>query len=512
MEDLSATEVKDGAAAVLVVDDSRLSATKLAKTVATLGHDVETAFDGASAVNLVRQRSYDAVFLDIVMPGMDGFEVLTILKADEATRDIPVIVVSSLEDEVDSVASALDLGAEDFLPKSYDLTILKARLNATLQKKRLRDRELSYLQDVGELVRAAEIIEAGDFRPSDLEIARVASRPDELGRLGKVLGTMTEVIYERERANELRLRTLWGTIMVLVAGCLFSSAPALGRLGAGVGIGPLDFVIWGNLVGVVFCLAVTTLRSGFPRYRLSHLGFCLAWALIYGCGYNFWLVIVAERVEATTIAMIAGARTFMVFALAALIALEKPSMRRLSGLAVGLLAVGVVLLAEGAFQGGESTIWLMGALALPLLLSAHTLLMAWRPKDLDAFSATALMLGIAAILLGMVASVTGSPVTPIAMDREKIAIVLGFGLATSLAVALALDIVARAGAVFASQIAYVQIFAGIAWGMLLLDERMPLLAWGAVILVLLGFLLVRPKEAGEEFSISLPLESSKRRG
>jgi CheY-like chemotaxis protein/drug/metabolite transporter (DMT)-like permease len=506
VEDLFVADARNGAATVLVVDDNRLSAKKLAMTVAALGHVVETALDGASALDLLRRRAFDVVFLDILMPKMDGFEVLRILKADENLRDVPVIVVSSLEKEVDSVAQALNLGAEDFLPKSFDHTILKARLDSTLQKKRFRDRELEYLKDVNALVRAAEIIEAGPFRPSDLDIAHVSARPDQLGRLSSVLGTLTKVIYERERVNELRLRTLWGTIMVIFAGGLFAIAPSLSRLGGEVGLSPFVIVIWGNIVGIVFCLAIAIVRDGLPKYRLSHLRFCLAWALIYGCAYQVGLVFTAEHVEATTIALISSSRSFIVFALAALIALEKPSVRRLLGLGIGLTAVGIALFAQGAFYGGGSTFWLFAALALPLFLAFHTLLMAWRPKDLDAFATTALMLAIATALLVPTASMTGMPVGVASINIQMIAIILVFGLATSLAVALALDIVARAGVVFASQMAYIQTIGGIAWGMLLLDETMPLLAWGAVVLVLLGFLLVRPKQAGDEFSISLPKE------
>ncbi len=155
MEDVVANRLVVDDASVLVVDDSRVSAMKLAKAMTSLGHRVETVFDGRSAVDLIRNRSFDVILLDIVMPEMDGYEVLALLKSDPDLRDLPVIVISALEDEAGSVARALELGAEDFLPKDFDLAILKARLKSSLIKKRYRDRELEYLHDVETLTKAA---------------------------------------------------------------------------------------------------------------------------------------------------------------------------------------------------------------------------------------------------------------------------------------------------------------------------------------------------------------------
>ncbi|MHA6346524.1 response regulator [Roseivivax sp. CAU 1761] len=496
----------DERASALVVDDSLLSAKKLAMTVAALGHDVEIAGDGTAALALLRARAFDVVFLDIVMPEIDGFEVLRRIKADAALRDLPVIVVSSLDTETDSVARALELGAEDFLPKSYDLTILRARLGSTLSRKRYRDRERAYLRDVEILTRAAEIIEAGDFRPSDLDIASVSARPDQLGRLSKVLAGLTRAFYERERLNDLRARTLWGTIMVMVAGILFAVGPSLSRMAGDLGLRPLELAVSANLVGAAICLGVGIVYRGWPRLRFAHLRFFLAWAVIYGCAYKVWLVYVAEHVAASIIALIASSRAFMVFVASALIALERPSARRLLGLSIGLAAVALVLLQTGSAEGSAEMVWLLAALALPALLTLHTLLMAWRPKDLDEYTTTALMLALAATLLAGAGSALGESVLPARIDLASLTIILAFALATGVSIALALEIVARAGAVFASQMAYVQTLAGIAWGMILLDEQLPALAWGAVILVVLGFLLVQPKQAGDEFSVSIPLD------
>ncbi len=506
MEEVVANRLVVDDASVLVVDDSRVSAMKLAKAMTALGHRVETVFDGRSAVDLIRNRSFDVILLDIVMPEMDGYEVLALLKSDPDLRDLPVIVISALEDEAGSVARALELGAEDFLPKDFDLAILKARLKSSLIKKRYRDRELEYLHDVETLTKAAQVIEAGAFRPSELEIDDVAVRNDQLGRLANVFRGLAQAIYDRERRMDRRTRTLWGTIMVIVAGSLFAIGPSLSRLGAELGATAFGLAVWSNVVGAVVCLAIGAARTGFPRLRLAHMRFYLLWALVYGCLYKLWLVVVAENVEATVIALVASSRAFMVFALAALIALERPNLRRLLGLGIGFAAVAVVLISRGADAQGTAAIWLLAALGLPALLAVHTLLMVWRPREIDAFITTGIMLTISVFFLIPVAVYTDRLFLPDQSFSRLNVIIVVFGVATAIAVALALDLVARAGAVFASQMSYIQTLAGIAWGMLLLNEELSYVAWGALALVVLGFLLVQPKQAGDEFSVTILID------
>jgi signal transduction histidine kinase len=130
---------------ILVVDDNRTNRIKLSLGLEQQGHTVGLAEDGQQALDILKAQPFDVVLLDIVMPGMDGFQVLEHLKADPALRDIPVIVISAV-DEIDSVVRCIEIGAEDYLPKSFNPVLLRARLNASLQKKKLRDLEKRYLQ------------------------------------------------------------------------------------------------------------------------------------------------------------------------------------------------------------------------------------------------------------------------------------------------------------------------------------------------------------------------------
>jgi signal transduction histidine kinase len=130
---------------ILVVDDNRTSRLKLSMNLEQQGHSVSLAEDGQQALDRLKGEPFDVVLLDILMPEMDGYQVLERMKSDPELRDIPVIVISAL-DEIDSAVRCIEIGAEDYLPKSFNPVLLRARLNSSLQKKKLRDLEKKYLQ------------------------------------------------------------------------------------------------------------------------------------------------------------------------------------------------------------------------------------------------------------------------------------------------------------------------------------------------------------------------------
>ena len=141
---MSSEEITDepsSRAAVLVVDDMSTLRFMLSQHVRQLGHDVTGAANGREALELLRTRPFDLVLLDVLMPEMDGHAVLAEIKGDEQLRNIPVIVVSGVE-ELESVVRCIERGAEDFLHKPVNPTLLRARINASLEKKRLRDQEV----------------------------------------------------------------------------------------------------------------------------------------------------------------------------------------------------------------------------------------------------------------------------------------------------------------------------------------------------------------------------------
>jgi CheY-like chemotaxis protein len=190
---------------LLVVDDDEMNRDILSQYLEGEGHTVAMAIHGRQALEMVREQAFDIVLLDIMMPEMDGYQVLQRLKSDVALRHIPVIMISAL-DEIESVVRCIELGAEDYLPKPFNPVLLQARINACLEKKRLRDQEVEYLRNVALITDAAAAVEAETFALDDL--ADVATRPDALGRLARVFQRMARQVYTREQDLKQQVQQL----------------------------------------------------------------------------------------------------------------------------------------------------------------------------------------------------------------------------------------------------------------------------------------------------------------
>src|SRR5262249_46372277 len=134
---------------ILVVDDDEGNRDVLARRLAREGYTVSVAADGNAAFAALDSTPVDLVLLDVMMPGMDGYEVLTRLKANPERRRVPVLMISAL-DEIGSVVRCIELGAEDYLSKPFDPVLLRARIGACLEKKRLYDQERSLRRELEE--------------------------------------------------------------------------------------------------------------------------------------------------------------------------------------------------------------------------------------------------------------------------------------------------------------------------------------------------------------------------
>ncbi|HYK02645.1 MAG TPA: response regulator [Thermoanaerobaculia bacterium] len=143
---------------LLVVDDDAMNRDVLSRRLERQGHRVHNASSGAMALQLMQENAFEVVLLDIMMPDMDGYEVLGHLKADERLQHVPVIMISAI-DEVQSVVRCIEAGAEDYLAKPFDPTLLKARIGASLEKKRGRDRESVLYEQLQKNYRRLEELE-----------------------------------------------------------------------------------------------------------------------------------------------------------------------------------------------------------------------------------------------------------------------------------------------------------------------------------------------------------------
>jgi CheY-like chemotaxis protein len=206
---LSATE----SGVVLIVDDDPEHRELLRRYVVQLGHETIEAEHGGQALEMLDARRPDVILLDVYMPVVDGFEMLERLKDHPAWREIPVVVLSAVDD-LASVVRCIQLGAEDYLHKPGNAVLLHARIAGALARKRLRDQELAYLNAVADVTAAATAVELDMFDSSMLDAA--AARPDALGQLARVFQRMAREVQVRQerldalvadRTRELREKT-----------------------------------------------------------------------------------------------------------------------------------------------------------------------------------------------------------------------------------------------------------------------------------------------------------------
>ena len=178
---------KDGAApvagvpdpALLVVDDNEDNRYVLSQQLNIQGYDnITIATNGHEALNNLRSKSFDLVLLDIMMPDLNGYEVLERMRSSPELRNIPVIMISGIG-ELDSVVRCIELGAEDYLPKPVEPTLLRARVRATLERKRLHDQVVAQAADL-----ASQAAELANWNKT-LE-QRVADQLGEIERMGRL--------------------------------------------------------------------------------------------------------------------------------------------------------------------------------------------------------------------------------------------------------------------------------------------------------------------------------------
>ncbi len=147
-------------ARLLVVDDNKINRMLLSRSLETQGHLVETAENGKEGLEKIRTGAFDLILLDIEMPEMDGFQVLEACLKDVELRQLPIIMTSAM-DELDAVVKCVELGAEDYLTKPINPILLRARVNASLEKKRLRDEQRKLFRTFATKEVAEELLRTG---------------------------------------------------------------------------------------------------------------------------------------------------------------------------------------------------------------------------------------------------------------------------------------------------------------------------------------------------------------
>jgi adenylate cyclase len=145
---------------ILVVDDNRMNRLMLARSLELQGHRVSFAENGRQVLEILQDQAPDLILLDIEMPEMNGYEVLEQLNANPHWRDLPVIMISAV-DELDSVVKCIEMGAADYLNKPFNPVLLKARVGASLEKKRLLDEQRTLFRMLATDEVADELLHSG---------------------------------------------------------------------------------------------------------------------------------------------------------------------------------------------------------------------------------------------------------------------------------------------------------------------------------------------------------------
>ncbi|GAB7028711.1 hypothetical protein JCM4914_01720 [Streptomyces platensis subsp. malvinus] len=174
----------------MVVDDDRTNRMMLTYRLEMAGLETATSENGLEALRMLRESDFDVVLLDILMPGMDGYATLDLMKHDQQLSRTPVIMMSAVG-ELDSVVRCLEMGAEDYLPKPLDHLLLTSRVNNILLKIRLEQVEKA----LAELTEAVQAMAGGTLPAGALD--RVAGQTDSVGRLARQLQQLAAVTSER---------------------------------------------------------------------------------------------------------------------------------------------------------------------------------------------------------------------------------------------------------------------------------------------------------------------------
>lgn len=190
-----------GPATILIVDDIEANRDVLQGLVLSLGHQAVLAENGLAALKQIRKQTPDIVLLDILMPEMDGFDVLNQIQDDFLLRHIPIIVISAIDDMA-SIIRCIDMGADDYLTKPFERALLKARLNSCLEKKYLRDLEVHYRQQIEAQNQALE-------KRIQEKTQALAEANEKLRIINQAKGDLLKLI-----AYELRkpVKDVWGAV------------------------------------------------------------------------------------------------------------------------------------------------------------------------------------------------------------------------------------------------------------------------------------------------------------
>lgn len=456
--------------------------------VEALGFTSDQAENGPRALQMMKSTRYALVLLDILMPEMDGFEVMSFMQRDRQLRDIPVIVISALEGEMPSVVKAIEMGAEDFLPKRFDRVLLAARLDSALESKRAKDRELEQRRHVEKLTQAAAILENQIVNPDVLQLNETTERTDDIGKLARVFVQMTRRIHGRENQLNKQIQMIRTGSLLLGIGVVGGSCFALATEAIQQQPNPLGIVLWVNLFCACICLPIAAFRQPIRKPT----GLTLISILLLGVFTLllevpvFWA---AQTLSASIIVMFMAIESMLIGILILATRAQSWSLSRFNSMLFG--TAGIVVAFAGA-KTAFSTDQIIAVAVLsiaPLAVAVRTLY--WHKsthQPMDTFAlvgsttmASALLIAPAAVYLGDLASLMPSS------DSDLFILVVALlTVVTAATMAMRITLTRFSGPQLAIQAALATMVAGLVWSYLLHGELLPFWGWVTCVLLLIG--------------------------
>ncbi len=498
-------------ALVLVVDDNMTSRRKIGMAVRNLGLKWVEVDSGEGAINFLRGENVDLVLLDILMPGIDGFGVLEAMRADTRLASVPVLVISGMDNDMESVARAIELGATDFLPKDFSAVIFRARVEACIEKKRLRDDELDYFAQVERIAAAAAMMEEKAFRPKDLALETVAHRNDSIGRLARVFAEMAQQVYDRERALIRSVRTAKGFVLLLLAGVVGGLSVPLASLLFNQLPLATGLSFWSDLLPGFLCLGGAALMGQVGTLSRQMAAFLFVWAVL-NVMPGILLFEATGRVSGIVLSIILAFQGLSAFVIAAIMGLEEASWRRFLGLLIGLAGAVVLVSLRETAGGTNPWIWVLFAISIPVLWAVTDVMVAARESKstMNPIAALGVMYLLSAALELPIALAQGQFFLLTPELGAPFWLILANSVVDAANYILYVLLVLVAGAVFASQSAYITTLAGIVWSMLLLGEQMTSGAWIALAFIFAGLLVVGPKSEAADLEVQFAPKSRRK--
>jgi len=487
------------AGVILVVDDQATQRIKIEMGATHLGHQVSSVSSAADAISHLNEHSVDVILLDIVMPDTDGFEVLAWLKGQAHLKHIPVIVISAHNHQSDMVVKAIEMGAEDFLPKHFALPILQARINASLRKKRNRDAEILQAQQIERLMRAGKLLEQGIYNPQQLRLRSIAAGTTPMSNFARVFTDMGQKIYDRERQLKHKVQTLKGFGLLLLSGILFGLDAPVAKWLSQYSSNSLGMAIWVSVVVVLLTIPWAIYKNDLPKFDIYLIGYFSLWGFCTCILGDVLLLMASNHIKASVIIIIMVTEVLMVYAYSALTKLESTSLKKLIGVGLGFLGVVLVVVAQRSTGGSTNALWAFIVLGVPLGYAVIDIMIATGRKIKINPATTLGLASIAGIFIMIPLAALNDGFVPVALIPGAFEFGLIFwGVLTFLSMYVFVKLINGVGAVFASQTAYVQTIAGIGFSFVLLEESLSIAIWVALGVIAVGMLLVEPKREPEE--------------